>query len=94
MYRNQLKKVATLQFTTFQALTLNNLLDLASVPFGVLVKAKSALDSQEAYERGESSLSSSDPLEASSSDDEEDQSEVLARTGKIKEQMKRANKHA
>jgi len=83
--------VATLQFNTLQALTLRTPLDLASIPFGVLIKAKRTLDRQEVDERGGSSLSS---LGASSSEVEEDPPEAPARTGKTKEQMKRANKHA
>ena len=83
--------MATLQFTTLQVLTLSTPLDLASVPFGVLMKAKCTLDRQEVDERGGSGLSSPGPL---SSDAEEDPLEAAARTGKTKELMKRANKHA
>jgi len=86
--------VATVQFTTVQALTLSTALDLASVPFGVLVKAKRTLDRQEADESSGSSLSPPGPSEASSSEVEDNPPEAPARTGKTKEQMKRTNKHA
>ena len=83
--------MATLQFTTLQALTPSTPLDLASVPFGVLIKANCTLDRQEANERGGSDLSSPGPL---SSKVEEEPLAAPARTGKTKELIKRANKHA
>ena len=58
------------------------------------MKAKRALDKQEANGRDKGSLSSPGRLEGSSSEDEEDRPEAPARTEKTKEQMKRANKHA